>query len=137
MSGPRRQGREAALQVLYFWEIGRTEPQAALDAFFAEHQPEADDEIVAFASRLVLGTVGEVETLDATIAQHSHHWRVERLATIDRLILRMAVWELRHDPDTPPAVVMNEALELAREFSTDDAVRFVNGILDSVKKATP
>lgn len=137
MSGPRRQGREAALQVLYFWEIGRTEPQAALDAFFAEHQPEADDEVVAFASRLVLGTVGEVEDLDAIIAQHSHHWRVERLATIDRLILRMAVWELRHDPDTPPAVVMNEALELAREFSTDDAVRFVNGILDSVKKATP
>jgi N utilization substance protein B len=137
VSGPRRQGREAALQVLYFWEIGRTEPQAALDAFFAEHQPEADDEVVAFASRLVLGTVGEVEDLDAIIAQHSHHWRVERLATIDRLILRMAVWELRHDPDTPPAVVMNEALELAREFSTDDAVRFVNGILDSVKKATP
>lgn len=137
MSGPRRQGREAALQILYFWEVGRTEPQAAIEAFFAEHQPEADDEVAAFASRLVHGTVGEVEALDAIIAQHSHHWRVERLATIDRLILRLAVWELRHEPETPPAVVMNEALELARQFSTDDAVRFINGILDSVKKATP
>ena len=136
MSGPRRQGREAALQILYFWEIGRAEPQAAIEAFFAEHHPDADEEVVTFASRLVQGTVGEVEALDAVIAQHSHHWRVERLATIDRLILRMAVWELRHAPETPAAVVMNEALELARQFSTDEAVRFINGILDSVKKAT-
>ncbi len=137
MSGPRRQGREAALQILYFWEIGRAEPQAAIEAFFAEHQPEADEEVITFASRLVQGTVAEVEALDAILAQHSHHWRVERLATLDRLILRMAVWELRHEHETPPAVVMNEALELARQFSTDDSVRFINGILDSVKKATP
>jgi N utilization substance protein B len=135
VSGPRRQGREAALQILYFWEVGRAEPQDAIDAFFAEHHPDADAEVVAFASRLVHGTVQEVDALDALIAQHSHHWRVERLATIDRLILRMAVWELRHERDTPAAVVMNEALELARQFSTDDAVRFVNGILDGVKKA--
>lgn len=137
MSGPRRQGREAALQILYFWEVGRAEPQAAIEAFFAEHQPDADDEVVAFASRLVYGTVAEVEALDATIAQHSHHWRVERLATIDRIVLRLAVWELRHESETPAAVVMNEALELARQFSTDEAVRFINGILDSVKKAAP
>ncbi len=69
------------------------------------------------------------------IQAHSEHWRLERLAVIDRLILRIAVWELRHAPDTPPAVVMNEALELARTFSTDDAVRFVNGVLDAIRKS--
>ncbi|MEO8480977.1 MAG: transcription antitermination factor NusB [Acidobacteriota bacterium] len=137
MSGPRRQGREAALQILYFWEVGRADPEAAIEAFFAEHQPDAGDEVMTFASRLVHGTVGEVAALDAVIAQHSHHWRIERLATIDRIILRVAVWELRHEHDTPAAVVMNEALELARQFSTDESVRFINGILDSVKKATP
>ena len=137
MSGLRRQGREAALQILYFWEIGRAEPQSAIENFFAEHQPDAEVDVITFATRLVEGTVAEVEALDAVIAQHSHHWRVERLATIDRLILRMGVWELRHEHETPAPVVMNEALELARQFSTDEAVRFINGILDSVKKAAP
>lgn len=136
MSGVRRQGRDAALQILYFWEIGRTEPEAAIDAYFAEHQPAADPEVVEFAARLVLGTTSEIEAIDAIIAGHSLHWRVDRLATIDRLILRMAIWELRHEPETPGAVVLNEALELARRYSTPDAVRFVNGILDAVKRAS-
>ena len=73
--------------------------------------------------------------LDAIIEQHSQHWRLGRLAVVDRLILRMAVWELRHETDTPAAVVLNEAIELARLFSTPDAVRFVNGVLDGVRKA--
>ncbi len=135
--GPRRQAREAALQILYFWEVGRTEPQAAIDAYFAEHQPEASDAVTTFASRIVHGTVEDLAAIDAAIAEHSRNWRVERLATIDRLILRMAVWELRHEPETPPAAVINEALELARRFSTDDAVKFINGVLDGIKRATP
>jgi len=136
VSSPRREARQAALQILYFWEVGRTDPHAAIEAFFAEHQPDANAGVQTFASQLVHGTTSEIEALDAVIAEHSHHWRIERLATIDRLILRMAVWELRHETDVPPAVVLNEALELARRFSTEDAVRFVNGVLDSVKKAT-
>jgi N utilization substance protein B len=135
--GPRRQGREAALQILYFWEVGGAQPQSAIDAYFAEHQPDASDAVVTFASQIVHGTVGEVEAIDAAIAEHSRNWRVERLATIDRLILRMAVWELRHEPETPSAAVINEALELARRFSTDDAVKFINGVLDAIKRATP
>jgi N utilization substance protein B len=135
--GPRRQAREAALQILYFWEVGRAEPQAAIDAYFAEHQPDAVDAVTTFASQIVHGTVEEIASLDAAIAEHSRNWRVERLATIDRLILRMAVWELRHEPETPPAAVINEALELARRFSTDDAVKFINGVLDGIKRATP
>ncbi len=73
--------------------------------------------------------------LDALIQQHSEHWRLERLAVIDRLILRMAAWELQHAGGHAAAVVLNEALELARTFSTDDAVRFVNGVLDSIRKS--
>jgi len=135
VTGPRRQGREAALQILYFWEVGRAEPQAAVEAFFAEHQPDASDAVREFAGRLVHGTVADVAGLDAAIETQSRHWRLERLAVIDRLILRMAIWELRHESDTPPAVVLNEAIELARRFSSEDAVRFINGVLDGVKRA--
>jgi N utilization substance protein B len=88
----------------------------------------------AFATAIVEGTTADVTAIDALIAAHSQHWRIERLAVIDRLVLRVAVWELRHEPDTPPPVVINEALELARRFGTDDSVRFVNGVLDGIWK---
>ena len=135
MSSPRHQAREAALQSLYFWEVGGTDPARALETFFAVHQPDAQDPVREFARVLVMGTTSDVASLDVLIQQHSEHWRLERLAVIDRLILRMATWELRHTADTPPAVVLNEALELARTFSTDDSVRFVNGVLDSIRKS--
>ncbi len=135
MSSPRHQAREAALRALYLWEVGKTEPVVALETFFAEHAPDAPAAVRAFAGEIVLGTAAEAAELDALISQHSEHWRVERLAVIDRLVLRMAVWELRHATDTPAAVVLNEALELARTFSTDDSVRFVNGVLDGIRKS--
>ena len=134
MSGPRRQAREAALQILYFWEVGRAEPDAAVNAYFDEHAPAASDAVVTFATTLVHGTISELAELDAVIEQHSQHWRLDRLAVVDRLVLRMAIWELRHETDTPAAVVLNEAIELARVFSTPDSVRFVNGVLDGVRK---
>ena len=134
MTGPRRHAREAALQILYFWEVGRAEPDAAINSYFDEHAPQAADAVVTFATTLVHGTISELGALDAIIEQHSQHWRLNRLAVVDRLILRMAVWELRHETDTPPVVVLNEAIELARLFSTPDAVRFVNGVLDGVRK---
>jgi transcription antitermination protein NusB len=133
-TGPRHQAREAALQILYFWEVGGADPAEAIAAFFADHGAGASETVRAFAAGLVRGTTSEVEQLDARIQQHSEHWRIERLAVLDRLILRMAVWELLHEPDTPPAVVLNEALELARTFSTEDSVRFVNGVLDAIRK---
>ncbi len=134
MNEPRRRAREAALQILYFWEVGRAQPLAAVEAYFAEHQPEADEPVVRFATELAFGTIGDIEAIDEIIARHSHRWRVGRLAVIDRLVLRMAVWELRHSTDTPAAVVINEALELARRFSSEEAVRFVNGVLDAVRR---
>ena len=134
MKGPRRQGREAALGILYFWEVGRAEPDEAIAEYFDLHAPEATEEVRAFAAALVRGTVTDVETIDALIAQHATNWRMDRLAVIDRLILRMAVWELTRQADTPPPVVLNEAIELAKTFGTDDSVRFVNGVLDGVRK---
>lgn len=134
MSELRRRAREAALQILYFWEIGRAQPLSAIEAYFAEHHPDADEELTGFASRLALGTIGDVQALDQAIERHARRWRVDRLAVIDRLVLRMAIWELQHEPETPPAVVINEALELARRFSSEEAVRFVNGVLDAVRR---
>ncbi len=132
MIGPRRRARQAAIQILYFWEVGRAQPHTAIETYFAEHERDAPEGVRTFADRLVRGTIGEVDDLDRTIAQHSRHWRVERLAVLDRLILRLAIWEMRHEPETPPAVVLDEAIELARRFSGEDAVRFVNGVLDAV-----
>jgi N utilization substance protein B len=131
----RHEARAAALQALYLWEVGRVGPDEALETYFREHQAEAEGASRAFTETLVHGTATEVSAIDPIIERHSQHWRLERLAVIDRLILRMAIWELQHEPGTPPAVVIDEAIELARTFGTDESVRFVNGVLDAVRKS--
>ena len=133
MTDWRRQAREGALQALYLWEAGRVTPQQALGMYFREHQPEAAEDVRTLAATLVHGVAPVVTDLDRVIAQHTQNWRVERLSMIDRLILRLAVWELQQR-QTPAAVVLNEAIELARTFSTDESARFVNGVLDAVRK---
>jgi transcription antitermination protein NusB len=130
----QRQARQAALQVLYFCEIARVAADEALAAVFTEHLADAGPKVRSGAARLVHGTLAEIEPLDALVSRHSEHWRIERLAVIDRLILRMAAWELLHEPETPAAVVINEAIELARTFSSDQSVKFVNGVLDAIRK---
>jgi N utilization substance protein B len=134
MSGPRRQARVAALQILYFWEISGAAPEAAIESYFREHGRDASPDTLEFASVLVHGTVSAVAELDGLIARHSEHWRLDRLAVLDRLILRMAIWELQHEAETPAAVVLNEAIELARQFSTAESVAFVNGVLDGIRR---
>ena len=99
-----------------------------------EHAADATESQRAFATTIVDGTVADLPAIDPIIAAHSQHWRLERLAVIDRLVLRLAVWELRHEADTPAPVVINEAIELARRFGTDDSVGFVNGVLDAIRK---
>ncbi|MCR4374385.1 MAG: transcription antitermination factor NusB [Acidobacteria bacterium] len=134
-SSLRHQAREAALQALYFWDVGGAAPDEALDGVFAEHLPDAPETVRGFAETLVRGTVLAHQDIDALIDKQANHWRLERLAVIDKLILRMAVWELQHQPDTPPAVIVNEALELARTFSADESVKFVNGVLDGIRRS--
>jgi len=132
----RHRSREAALQMLYQWEVGRLEMAAVHDTFWAlrgDGEP-ASAEVQAFATTLAAGVADSIATLDPMIAEAAEHWRLERLNVLDRLILRLAIYELLHQPETPAKVVINEALELARTFSGDDAVRFVNGVLDAVRR---
>ena len=130
----RRRAREVALQWLYQWEIGGLD----LDEVFAPgrqvelHRPDPPRD--AFAEALVRGTAHQLDRIDRLIADHATNWRLERIAVIDRLILRLAVFELLSMPETPPAVVIDEAIELARTFSSEKAVAFVNGVLDAVRR---
>jgi len=133
----RRRAREAALQILYHWDIAHTDTDEAARTLFGPQWPDdtpPDEALRRFASDLARETVAGLEPIDRLIAATSEHWRPERMAVIDRLILRMAVCELMRGPDTPPAVVINEALELARRFSTEDSVKFINGVLDAVRR---
>jgi N utilization substance protein B len=132
----RRRAREAALQMLYQAEVGRAGPQETIVTYWSanDEDGEIDDDGRRFANTLVKETLAKVEEIDRLLAAHTKHWRVERMAVIDRIVLRLAVSELMTQPDTPPKVVINEAIELARTFSGDDAVPFVNGVLDAVRK---
>jgi N utilization substance protein B len=133
----RHRAREAAVQMLYQWEVGRASMPEVLETFW-EHDQSTTAELAgdhrAFAVALASGVVGEVGNIDPVISEAAEHWRLERMNVMDRLILRLAVYEFLHQRDTPARVVINEALELARTFSNDDAVRFVNGILDAIRR---
>jgi N utilization substance protein B len=133
----RHRAREAALQILYQWEVAKSTVDRASDTLFQlqwpDEAPPADD-LQTFATALAHDTVQRLPAIDVLIADTSERWRPERMAIIDRLILRMAACELARDPATPAAVVINEALELARTFSTEDSVKFINGMLDGIRK---
>jgi N utilization substance protein B len=133
----RRGAREAAVQMLYQWEVGR-DPILEVVQVFWTHGPSAaqpiPDDLRTFANTLANGVADAVETIDPMIVEAAENWRIERMNVLDRLILRLAIYEFLHEPETPAKVIINEALELARTFSTDDSVRFINGILDAVRK---
>ena len=129
-----RLAREAALQMLYGWEMtGDALPEAIAGVRDLQLRPPAPERD-ALAVALAQGTARTLDRIDPLIAEAATNWRIERLAVIDRLVLRLAVYELLERPDVPPAVVINEALELARTFSAPDAVRFVNGVLDAIRR---
>jgi len=132
----RHRAREAALQMLYQWEVGRASAHEAVVTYWParEADPPVPEETRAFANALMRGTIERVKEADELIAAHARNWRVERMAIIDRLVLRLAIYELLTERDTPAKVVINEALELARTFSGEEPVPFINGILDAVRK---
>ncbi len=122
------------MQMLFQWDMSQQEP-AKLEAKFWR-AAKAADSTRAFANRLFEGAVKETAAIDELIVQQAANWRLERLAVIDRAILRLAIYELRIT-DTPPKVILNEAVELAKKFSSEEAGSFVNGILDAVRKSLP
>ena len=131
----RRRARAAALQVLYECEVGHLalgEAMGVLDRVGEPEAPAIDAADRAFAEALARGVLADGAALDERIGQAARHWRVERMATLDRIVLRLAVHEWVARPETPPRVVINEAIELARAFSGEDAAKFVNGVLDGV-----
>ena len=134
---PRHRAREAALQILYQWDIGKRDIDKSSATFFDLQWPNADppaDDLRAFATALARDTTERLTEIDPLIADTAQRWRPERMPILDRLILRMAVCEMLRDVSTPPAVVINEALELARTFTTEESVKFINGNLDAIRK---
>jgi N utilization substance protein B len=128
----RHKSREFALQMLFQWDMSPQE-LAKLEAKFWR-AAKAADSTRAFANQLFEGTAKEVAALDELIIKHAENWRFERLAAIDRAVLRLAIYELRV-ADAPYRVVLNEAVELAKKYSSEESGAFVNGILDAVYKS--
>lgn len=128
----RRLGREQALQVLYSVAVGGRDPGEALEEVVGS---EADSVHRTFVRDLVLGTLEYADRADEVVGPLLEGWTIERLPTIDRLLLQMGTFELRCRPESPPAVAINEAVELAKRFSTEDSGRFVNGVLNAIAKA--
>jgi N utilization substance protein B len=128
--GSRRRAREAAVQVLYQIDLTGEAPERALELYF-QHLTESA-ETREFAGELVRGCAAHQAEIDARIREVSRHWRLERMARVDRNILRLASFELLHMPDVPRKVTLNEAIELAKRFGDEDSPAFVNGVLDRI-----
>ena len=133
VQGVRRRARAFALQVLYALDLNETgaaDPES--DEYSKLLEVEVEGESLAFAQLLVGATREHLNTIDETIQAASKNWRVERMSRVDRNILRLATYELCHAPDVPKRVIINEAIELAKRFGTNESAAFVNGILDRV-----
>lgn len=128
--GARTAGREAALQMLFGIEASGADAEQAIERFWREMagEPEGRD----YANTLVRGVSGERERVDAIIGRASQNWRIERMTRVDRNVLRLGAWELLHQVQVPRAVILDEAVELAKRFGTEESGAFVNGVLDKV-----
>lgn len=129
--GTRRKSRELALQMLFQADMGRQSADEVRRTFWKERDSVAGD-VRSFADDLFRVASDRAAEIDGLIEHHAEHWRMERMAAVDRNLLRAAVAELLCFPSTPRAVVINEALEIARKFSSPESVQFINGVLDSV-----
>jgi transcription antitermination protein NusB len=131
--GTRRKSRELTLQMLFQADMGKQNPEEVRKTFWRE-RGDVGAEVQSFANDLFRVATGRAAEIDGLIEGHAEHWRMDRMAAVDRNLLRAAVAELLGFPTTPRAVVINEALEIARKFSSPESVQFINGVLDSVGK---
>ncbi len=132
-AGTRRKSRELALQMLFQMEMGRQSPDQVRQSFWSERR-DLDDKVRSFADDLFVIAAQRGGEIDPLIERNAEHWRMDRMAAVDRNLLRAGVAEFLGFPETPRAVVINEALEIARRFSTPESVHFINGVLDSVAR---
>jgi N utilization substance protein B len=127
----RRKAREYVLQILYQSDITKNSPEGAiLDTFWKENP--APEDVKAFTEELVLGTFKNLELIDSTVRSVAEHWQLDRMAAVDRNILRFSTFELLFKDDIPAAVTLNEAIEIAKKFSAQESSSFINGILDKI-----
>ena len=132
--GSRRKARECALQMLFAADVAGTRGDELARTFWSELADGAlEPGAREFATRLAIGALANLEEVDERIRSRAEHWRITRMALVDRNVLRLAVYEFLHEP-TPRTVTINEALEIARRFSTYEATQFINGILDAIKR---
>jgi N utilization substance protein B len=132
--GSRRKARECALQMLFAADVSEARADELVRTYWAELcDAELEEPAREFATRLASGTLANLTALDERIKSRAEHWRISRMAIVDRNVLRLAVYEFLHEP-TPRTVTINEALEIARRFSTYEATQFINGILDAIKR---
>jgi len=134
--GRRRQAREIALQALYLVDVART-PAAEAFAIVNRREQKEEEKTLDFARSLLDGAVAKLGEIDAHIAATAENWPIKRMAAVDRNVLRLAAFELAYERDTPVGVVIDEAIEIVRKYSTEDATKFINGILDKLKALRP
>ncbi len=132
--GKRRRARECAVQMLFQIDLSGVEPAEVYTQFWEAHDMEAD--VRTFSQELVDGVYAERDSLDARIGKAAQRWRLERMAVVDRNVLRMALYEMNRQPQTPTAVVIDEAIEVARRFGSEESAKFVNGVLDALRRDT-
>ena len=130
--GTRRKARELAVQLLYQHDLAKMDPEEGMRLFW-EYFP-VDVEAREFCTQLVLGTLDRLAVIDELLSEASENWSLHRMSVVDRNILRLATYELVDRPDIPPSVSLNEAIEIAKKYSSPDAAVFINGVLDRVKR---
>jgi len=134
--GKRRKARESTLQILFQIEFDSSSLEKIVNSYW-ENIAYSEEEIRSYSTWLVEGILSHKEEIDRIIQSVSEHWRVPRMAIIDRNILRIAVFELLYEEKVAPAIVINEAIEIAKKYSGEQAGTFVNGILDAIRKQLP
>jgi N utilization substance protein B len=132
----RRKGRILAFQALYGWESNRVPVEELLSFSWLEEGKLAslDEGITAFSRALISGAIENIRSIDDLIKKHLDNWDISRLNRVDLAVLRMSVYALMFQKDIPPSIVIDEAIGISREFGTDDSYRFINGVLDGVRK---
>ncbi|MCD4813371.1 transcription antitermination factor NusB [bacterium] len=128
--GRRRQSREIAFKILFQVDVGQLKAEDVITYFLG--QQKASEPVKSYAKMIAGGVVSEQKVIDKFIREKTHKWELERIAAADRSLLRLAVYELLRCPDVPKNVVINEAIELAKKFSTQESSSFINGILDKI-----
>ena len=136
----RRKGRILAFQALYSWDTGYSQtgnksiPDGLLDFPWQTQMKPLKEEIAVFSRLLVTGTIKNIDAVDSMIEKHLENWELKRLNRVDLAVLRMSVFCLMFQPEIHPSIVIDEAVDISKEFGTDDSYRFVNGVLDGIRK---